>query len=309
MTILASSLLFVACGDDDGGGNGDGPAETTGTITATRTVIPGENQQPIVDESWTLPFVTATRFQNRINITSIDESTGESLTFLLPDNGQGVYQNNTDDPLAGTVAWVPGEGEISLSSIAPNDPGPESSMVVQITNIDTTAKVLSGNFTTVVKSPMNPANYAIFQEGAFIDVPYSNEIDGGADGFGEGTLTCDVDGEAFEQVTFLANAQPMIDKLNVTAVSADQISIGLTFPIDVESGTTFEFGAFTQEFAASYTYELTDFYSAIDGTMTVTTHNPDENFIEGTFSFDVGTTGGAVEAEIRNGVFEATYAE
>ncbi len=307
MLFVSTAIFFTSCVDDDDDNN-SGPSEPTGSISATQTFVAGP-QTEAVESSWSLPTVSAVRFQGQLSITATNQSTGESLVFLLPDNGVAVYSNSSNDPNLGVANWVPSTGMNSLSSIAPNDPGPNSSMTVQVTSIDTSAKVLSGMFTIIVKNPLEPANFAVFEEGQFTDVPYGTEITGTGD-VGEGSLSCDIDGEPHVTNTFLATKQDITNMIIITSASADQSTISLSVPSDVESGTTLDLGTLTSEYLANYLSADGIPYQAVEGSITISNHDPDNNSIEGTFEYGVAQgVLGDPEIQITNGVFEATYAE
>ena len=308
LLLFAAVALLTSCVDDDNNNNNNGPSEPTGSISANQTLIEGPGTAP-VESAWTLPTVSAIRFQGQLSITASNQGTGESLVFLLPDNGEAVYSNNTNDASLGVATWTPASGMNALSSIAPNDPGPTSSMFVQVTTIDTSAKVLSGMFTVLVKNTLDPANYALFEEGVFTDVPYGTEITGEGD-VGEGSLTCDVDGEPHVTNTFIATSQSFTNMIIITSASADESTVSLSLPSDVEAGTTLDLGTLTQDYLANYLSADGTAYQAVEGSITITSHDTENNTIQGTFEY--GAAQGLLnpaEIQITNGAFEATYTE
>lgn len=306
--LFATALILSACTDDNNGGGG-GPETPTGSITASQTLVTGPQTAP-VESDWSLPTVAAVRFQGQLSITASNQSTGESLVFLLPDNGEAVYSNTSQDPNLGLATWVPSTGMNALTTIPTDTLQPVPSMFVQVTTIDTTAKVLSGIFTIVVKNTLNPSNFAAFQEGEFTDVPYGTEITGPGGDVGEGTLTCDVDGEPHVTNTFIAMKQNFTNMIIITSASADESTVSMGIPSDVQSGTSFDLGTLSQDYLANYLSAEGTAYQAIEGSITVTNHDPDNNTIEGTFEYGAAQgLFGDPEIQITNGAFQATYSE
>jgi hypothetical protein len=308
LLIFTSFLFLISCNDDDSSGGGSGPSSTpTGSISADLGVASATSYDET--EGWSLPNVVAVINLGQISITAINQTTGEIFVILLPDNGVGIYNNNTENAGEGIATYQPVGESVAWTSI-PGPPNSAPTFFVNITAIDTVAKTLDGEFIVRCNSTLNTSNYAIFQNGSFTEVPYSTDLDGGSGGaFGDGDVTATIDGNSWEATDVIASYQGFVDILNITASDDNDASIALNMPVTAEAGDVFDLSTFSQSYSAQYLQSTTSFFSAQSGNITITSHNTSTNEIEGTFEFDAGIFGQPTAHSITNGAFSVTYTE
>jgi len=300
----AAALTFSACNDDDGGNGPDTPDTPNGIITASLNYYSGTGT-PGPEVDWSLPQVGAAIYQGQITILASDTVTGESLVLSLPDEGVGFYQNEGMNAEDGLASYVRQSGQLAMQSIGSGTV--QTYFFVEIAEIDTVLKTMSGNFNIGLESTLNNEAYAYFTDGEFTDVPYITTLDGGG-GFGEGTASFKLDGQIFPVMTVIASANPFVDLINISIDNANQDVLGFNFPSDVTSGTVIDYSSISLEAFANFAFNNgSDLLIATAGTVTITTHNPALNYVEGTFNFSMGSFGAPPTNMITEGNFAITY--
>jgi hypothetical protein len=306
MFAAAAALTLTSCNDDDGGGGSGGPSTPTGAITADRNYFAGGAADQVQSE-WSLPLVSATRIQGIITITGADQASGENIAISIPDNGVGLYQNTGQNAGDGVVLYTIQTGDNSFGSIGNGDPF-NGYCIVEITEIDTAAKTLSGTFSAALTEGFSPGAFVIFENGEFNDVPYTTQVTGGG-GLGEGDVSFNLDGEPFvtQTVTSFSNSFAGINFINIGAFNSNQDALSINIPTATTSGTTLEYGGLAQDQFAGFTFANGTYLTATAGSVTVTTHDVTNKFVEGTFNFELGQFLSPPTNSITNGTFAVTY--
>ncbi len=302
--ILAAgaALTFTACNNDDGGNGPGTPATPQGSITASLSYYSGSGT-PSTDLNWTVPHVGASIYQGTITIFAADTVSGETLTISLPDEGVGFYQNDGMDASNGLATYTRQSGQNALLSIGI---GTSSFLYLQITEIDTVQKTMSGTFDLGLVNTMNSDAYAYFEDGEFTDIPYSTTISGGG-GIGDGTASFKLDGQAFPVEDVIASNNPSMNLINVSIDNANQDILSFNFPSNVTSGAAVNYSTISLQAFANFMYGSGTFLSATAGTVNITTHNTTLKYVEGTFSFSLGAFGSPPTNSVTEGNFAVTY--
>ncbi len=302
LAAAAAALTLTSCGDDDGGSGG--PSAPTGTITADITYYDGGAAAP-QEEAWSLPQVAATRFQGNLTLIATDQASGETFTLFVPDNGLGTYFSSVADPGDATVGWVPEEGSLTFISQGTEEPIPPY-CVIELTEIDTVAKTLTGTFQAGLTEPSNSVSYVIFNDGEFNNVPYTTILPGGTS---DNSMSFKLDGDPFAPVTIFAATTSFFGTniLTVTASDANQRVMSINMPAGVASGTTLDYSEVDLDQYGNVLFSDGTFVAFNGGTLTVTNHNTTSKTMQGTFSFTLGDLGGAATNTITEGSFDITY--
>lgn len=314
--LLGGAFLMTACGDDDGGPSG--PSGPSVTITAELTTPAGQSD-------WSMPMGQIVITENMpplgASITSFNafNEAGQSLVIAFDSLAittyafSGVYVEGA--PILMTYQAEVDSFALSTAGVAelPNGTQQPFAQIV-ITEINTQAKVASGTFTGLVANPIDPTNWAIFQNGVFTNVPYINSDDinppdGGFDG--DSYLNASVNGSAFTSVSALgiSSNNPILPTVAVTGTSADGTILGFTFSMlftDLEA-TTYEIGQLGDPLVGTYSPQGNVLLqqSSNSGTLTITSINPSTKVIEGTFNMETTPFGfnEGDDSSITNGEF------
>jgi len=151
---------------------------------------------------------------------------------------------------------------------------------------------LTGKFQFMAVRPGVDTIY--FAKGLFVEVPSSVFNDGGTTPTSDGTLSADINGDAFSPSN--VSAVDTGNSIIITGTTTDT-TIYLRVPGDVEPGT---YNLPMAGFEATYSVngQGTD---ASSGTITISSHNVIGGTIAGTFSFQAGAN------TITSGEFDVTY--
>jgi|GEM_PF-6959608 len=308
--LIASTLVFSSCGDDDGG---DGPDNTqpTGTLVASRTVFPVTGANSTID--WSLSnaiavFETSPFGAETLTISASNATTGESIVLTGPFNPlSNVIQNSTTNADLGlatyirnstTNAWV---SNINAGQLTP-------AFVVQISSRDTVAKTCTGTFTVRTVNPDSTVQFAFFGNGTFTNLPYI--VDDGTPN-GNSALTYTVGG------TFI-NSSPVVVVANGNIIFASGSSSDFTKTVSLQllstaGPGTYEITEIGGEFSGTYSVSSQSspssvIYQSTGGTLTITAHDMILDRIRGTFSFNADTQSLPTQTVVlTNGTFDIYY--
>jgi hypothetical protein len=293
----AITLTFSSCNDDDNGGGG--PAvQPTGTITAELTTSAGA-QNP----NWSLPVVTARMSFFNITFTARNSDTGETLILNMANNGVGTYYSEMIDVTVGGANYFSdADSEAEISLILQD----QAFMLVEITSIDTVAKVMDATFAVwVFADDSTGAPNTILQNGLLVNVPYTGDAQAVSSG-GNSSISATVDGAPYQSAFITAFDQYITVQFLSGTVTGESLSISI--PYTLKSGTySLAFGPDNLESPLLATYGAgTAPAIASEGTITL-----ERNFITqrvtGTFSFIALNVITGVEYNVTNGVIDASY--
>lgn len=299
------ALILVACGDDDNSGpSNPGPQVT---ITAQLTTPAGESD-------WSMPMgqiVTTDMPEFGISNTMFTafNDEGQSLVISFDSLAIGQFFNQgvvqTADEIFMSYQAVPDSFALTMGAMVQLGQQQQPPYVLlEITEINTQAKVASGTFEGVVANPLNPSDWAIFQNGEFINVPYADSDDitpppGGVDG--DSYVNATVNGAAFESETAIGigSNNPMLPTVGISSTAADGTTLGFSFQMtfaDLEL-TTYDIGSLGADLTASYAPQgdINLQVTSNSGTLTITSIDEATKVIEGTFEFEASAFFGAGE--------------
>lgn len=313
---LSAAVLLVACGDDDGNSGPSNPAPEV-TVTAQLTTPTGQSDWSMPMGQIVITDMPEFGFSNAMFTAFNDQEQSLVISFDSLAIGQffnqGVVQ--TAEEVFMTYQAVPDSFALSMSTMVGLPQGEQLPYaMITVTEINTQAKVASGTFEGMVVNPLDSADWAIFQNGEFINVPYANadELDpptGGIDG--ESYVNADVNGVAFESQTAIGvgSNNPMIPTVGISSTSADGSTLGFSFQMTFAEleVTTYDIGSLGATLSASYAPQgdITEQVSSDSGTLTITSIDESTKVIEGTFEFEASPFGfgGGEDASITNGEF------
>ncbi len=284
-------LILTSCSSDDGGGPST-PANPP-VFKATRLNALGEST------AWSLPTATANINIFGIEITASKASTGETFSFILPNNGIGVYFSQNTDDSQGYTEYIPATGIDALTSVYPVN---GAFTFVTITEIDTVNKKMAGTFKAGVYDEVVNTNFYFFDPGVFENIPYTEDI------FipGESAMGATVNGTVFIPVF-----TQVIEAANTLIISGGTISgdaLQLSFPSNLAPGTYgLGLNSANPAHSGTYTTGITSAF-ANTGTLVITSNNAATSTVSGTFNFQASTiTPPVVNFSVTAGTFTAEY--
>ncbi|HKK38845.1 MAG TPA: DUF6252 family protein, partial [Cryomorphaceae bacterium] len=203
----------------------------------------------LTSSAWSLPEVSAIRQNGNITVTAHNSLSGEIFTLRVPDDGAAYYTNLGSDNDLGYAGWRQNADAITWYSnlISPNELG---DFVMEIDEINENANTLSGTFFTVVHSPENEVENAIFQNGSFSNVPIiisedNNEIT-------ETKLSCKISGINFNPTSVKVSRDLNTSFLKLTAINASTAELIISLPLNALDLDQFSVGSGNNELEVSY---------------------------------------------------------
>ncbi len=296
-----AGLFLTACGDDDN----SGPSNP-----APQVVITADLTTPAGESDWSMPM-------GQIVITDLPEfgisnamfsafnEEDQSLVISFDSLAVGQFFNQgvvqTAEEVFMTYQAVPDSFALTMGGMilaGQNEQPPY--VMFTILEINTQAKVASGLFEGWVVNPLNPTDWALFQNGEFINVPYIDVDDltpppGGTDG--DSYVNATVNGAAFESVTAVGvgSNNPMIPTVGISSTSADGSAMGFSFQTTFAEleVTTYEIGSLGALLSATFAPEgnISAQVSSNSGSLTITSIDQSTKVIEGTFEFEASAFG------------------
>lgn len=217
-----------------------------------------------------------------ITIAGVRGTTGENISIVLPGNTTGTYNTSI-------IQYLPsGTSTNTYMNLNPASGSLPNGQVV-ITNINTTARTISGtfNFTGYFTDESQNLPPVAFTAGTFQNVPYTGEAPGPGPGPepNPGPTTkffkAKVDGS---QKNFAnVNVFHLLDTYRIAGTNADN-SMSISLPDNITVGT-YELGEDLTGATAGYipSFGADAYYSKPGGSITITSVS--NGWISGTFSF------------------------
>lgn len=281
--IAALGLLFISCNSEDDNGGGAAP----GTFQ-----VDFDGQTYVADE------VGAQIFNDIINIVAVRGTEQELFSITLRTSTTGTFQLDGTDNDYGAV-YAPSNGANGYVSLNPEDFS-EVTGEVQITEIDETNHLISGNFH--FKGYKYAGVYLVsrqFSDGSFTDIPYTTD----AVVANGNTFSALVDGQPLNPTSVIGLKTNFAGNtlLSIKAQNGSKlITLGL---MDLSVGQH-SIGATNIAVYANSTSD--DNMGA--GTVNITTHDATAKHIVGMFSFNTTQLGGgSATHSITQGSFDVYY--
>ena len=169
----------------------------------------------------------------------------------------------------------------------------DSEATVVVTEIDTTAKTISGTFDFILTRGAVPAGQdssISVANGAFNKLPYGEEGDLVIEP-SEEYFDAKIDGVDFLPLVIIGT--PTTGKLTFGVTNGSGNSISLVVPDNVTVGE-YDFETFGGTYSATYN-EGTTVYESVDGKINITKHDTSAKYLEATFNFEaeIFVTGGS----------------
>ncbi|WP_159800219.1 DUF6252 family protein [Flavobacterium sp. MK4S-17] len=294
LLVLFSAFNFTSCDtepvdpvlkdgfDDDGGG-----------------VTSGVFKVNIDGETRTATAATAVVQSNVITIVGLLSSSGEMVNIVLPGVAVGSYTN-------AQMSYLPGTGGTQNAYANVNDDVETNGNVI-ITNINTTAKTISGTFRFTGYPIDTESGLPIieFTNGTFQNVPYTGTIPGtnpGPTPTDEEYYKAKVNGTMvnFDEIQILGSGGYMtLMGLSGNNLETIQLRIDETLGPDTYAITD----GVLVDVSADYSTNDTSI-TATEGTLTII--SKENGWIKGTFSFS-GTDENDETIQITEGSFNIEY--
>ena len=272
-TLLLSAILtlfIVSCSknNDDGDNNSLNDGEAQLTINGSE-------------------FIT----QNTV-ISAVLINETMSLQFLNVQTDEAVVVSFRNPAVTTFDLGITGEdfnaGSYIVSSVAYTSKYGDGTGQLNVTSYNTTNKTISGVFEF---EGFNLSGESFIVNGAFQNLNYILEINANTGG----TLSAKVDGTPLNPTSVVALETTLGGTaFNIVANNESNFTgIGLTIPADITVGThNFSSLPISGSIIGQYYIEFgganqANFIS-IDGTITITSYNPSEKTMEGTFEFTAG---------------------
>jgi hypothetical protein len=233
--------------------------------------------------------------------------TGDVISMFLPQFKTGTYTLNAQSASYAVYANI----VTSPSSEYLSNFG-KAGGTITITSIDTTHKLISGNFQLTLINPADNTTKTI-TGGILAYVPYEG---GGAvvitpppaGGGNVDTLTATVNGNSFNGAVVESEKDTISGQLLVAGISADGITdLALDMPMNIKAGTynlDFNSGQYFGFYNPSPTVILV---SMSNGTLTIISNDVVNRRIKGTFSFIGSASTTASTANVTQGYFSVSY--
>ena len=280
-------LTFSGCTKEYSVENPDaalnGPASFTATVDGAQFVAQKESG--------------ATKASGVIGIVGISTD-GEQIVLRVADSGVHVYslERNSTSNVGGyskgnDYAYTTNQGITAE----------ESDGTLSITEIDTLAKTMTGNFSMKVYRQMDASEKHI-TKGVFTNIPYQTTIlpiSNSAD-----TFMVKTDGTQFAVTA--VNALPVSNTIVITGSNTDlSQTVSLSFPANITTGT-YNFSSSGLDYIAQYNIG-SSYLIANSGTLTILEHNTTSKKIRGNFNFKANELAGSKNASLTEGYFSVVY--
>lgn len=231
-------------------------------------------------DTYVATMTSASVTDGNLTIGGLRGTNGEAVAIIIPDvDGTGTYN---DDVI---MTYVPGMSEFFYTNMDPDDLTRSGS--VTITNINTTARTVSGtfNFTGYYTNPEQNLPNVPFTNGTFQNIPYEGNFPGtnpGPEPDPNGKFfRATVDGNLinFANVTVFA----LLDTYRIAGTNVNN-SMSISVPNTITAGT-YPIGEDLDGVTAGYIPGMgTDaYYSLPGGSLTI--QSVGNGWIKGTFSY------------------------
>lgn len=228
-----------------------------------------------------------------------------SLVFRVADSGVHNYSFTTTS-LANAAAWTDSTSVTSLGQSAFTSnawPIDGNYGNLNITNIDTVKKTMSGTFAVKVYRQIDSMQRN-FTEGVFTNIPYTN-------GIPPPLNTTDSFRVKIDDTAFVYNSLTAIKVFGTINISASTLpagtpGVGLSMPDTIKVGT-YAFSTF--EYTGQYGLSSTVSLVSDTGHLTILEHNLTTKRIRGTFNFLANTylTHAPPNKQLTEGYFSVKY--
>ncbi|WNM18654.1 DUF6252 family protein [Flavobacterium capsici] len=279
---VLSNITFTdaTAGGNSGGGNNNPPAVFKADFN---------------NSTWTATQAVAEVSPNFIQIAGL-KANGENFLFLVEAvGGVGTYPANVN-----ILAYTPPNSEYGYWSVNTNNPT-ENTGSITITNINTTAKTISGTFNFKgywSDSSVTTIPPVQFTNGVFTNIPYTDQASSGDSFYAK------VNGTEFVDVDLLTlelgiNGQ---DYISIGAQDAAFNSMTVSVRTNLGAGSYTITGNDATD-VVQIIYSVNDIdYKAVSGNVTITEKTATR--IKGTFN---GVTNGSSPFTITQGTFDVEY--
>jgi hypothetical protein len=275
-----------------GGGNGNGGGSGGNTTALFKADFNGQ--------TWTATNTIADISGGAISIIGL-KANGQTFGFTLNGVTTGTYPANQN-----LLAYSNGVSQYGYLGLNINNPAENLGSVI-VTNINTTAKTISGTFsfkgywtdTTVTNVP--PIQ---FTNGVFTNIPYVT------DGNGSDTDLWDakIDGTTFVETTIdvVETSSPGVgDFYSIVASKANGDSVGLSIGKSLVPGTYAMDGTFGATVSGSTLLSNSLYRNIAGGTLTIISKSATR--IKGSFSFTAKNFDQTITKQISQGTFDVEY--
>jgi hypothetical protein len=244
--------------------------------------------------TWEATSATAFISGNLIRIEGV-KANGEGFGFILSGNGVGTFPANSN-----IVTYTPANSEFGYWAINPANES-ENTGTVNITNVNTTAKTLSGNFdfkgywsdATVTTIPP-----IFFTNGLFTNIPYVIVSPT------EDTFFAKVDGVEYIDTDILTSIFTInnVELLSIGTQTSSNTSMTITVDNNLTTGTYPITGSIANDVVQARYVVNNVTYAAQSGSVTITSKTATR--IVGTFSY---VTNGTTPFTVTEGAFDVAY--
>jgi hypothetical protein len=304
LILTAFTFSFTSCDNEPidplidlgtintGGGNGNGGGTGGNTTASFKADFSGQ--------TWTATTTLAEISGGAINIIGL-KSNGQTFGFTLIGSTTGTYQASQN-----LLAYSDGVSQYGYLALNIDNPTENLGSVI-VTNINTTAKTISGTFafkgywTNTTVTNVAPIQ---FTNGVFTNIPYTTA------GTGSSTDLWDakVDGTTFEEntVDVVETSSPGVgDFYSIVASKINGDTVGLTISQSLLPGTYAMDGTFGATAAGSTLLSNTLYRNIAGGTLTIISKSSTR--IKGTFSFTAKNFDQTITKQISQGTFDVEY--
>lgn len=227
-----------------------------------------------------------------ISVTGLRGTNGEYVSIVIDGTAEGTY---TEEAI---FAYSPDGDEDNVYSNISLDPLNDDLGTVTITEIDETNHTISGTFSFT--GYLDGSTDKSFTEGKFENIPYTDENTTPTDE----VFTATVDGTA---MTY-AGTDLIVSLVNDTQINLQAIGDDHELRLyinDLGEGTYAFSSAFDATAKAYFTDANDTEYQINNGTLVIS--SKDDNWIAGTFTYNVVNEAGTVIHTVTNGVFNVQY--
>ena len=223
---------------------------------------------------------------------------GEQIVLRVADSGVHVY--SFDIKSLTNVAAYSKNNDNSFTTNGSDNPS-EAGGTMNITEIDTVKKTMSGTFSLKVFRQFD-SQQKIITEGVFKNISYATEPLPPANA--TDTFRVKVDGVAFPVKSI--SGFDIMGRINISS-SNDDVSktVGFSIPEDVVPGT-YDLSLFNMNYIAQYNLG-TAYMAAEEGKLIILEHDKTKKRIRANFSFSASELIGSSTADLTEGYFSVVY--
>jgi hypothetical protein len=306
---LAIFGAVASCNTDDPTGDAGPPARVF--------LIDGQLEEPGTGNiiPWRTDAVSAQLSDMGLKLTAAD---GRDTLFVAVQGLDTLMYNITSmSPLSGMNRFESTDSDSTVTLYTFKADG-SGGGVLNITSVDEAAKRFSGELMVEYFNPINNSDFFRLISASLNNIPYQDGTAGGDDGGGDGGGDDDDDDpEISGSISFLVdgseNSFDNISALNSGAQLGftgnqglfQQVpSINFTVPSDIAPGS---YDVTDVEVSITYNESFSAIFVADEGTLEITTHDTENNLIEGTFNFLGRNFANQETRQITEGTFSVSY--